>query len=95
MGNDQELELGPIWKREIYKICSLFYRDFRVLQIHIYIYIYIYSLSGRKNEIYWVFRSDHVTLAFTASERRYCKNSLMSLALERCRLTTTATAQCP
>jgi len=29
------------------------------------------------NEIDWIFRSDHVTLAFTVAER-YCKNSLLT-----------------
>jgi len=34
-----------------------------------------YRLSDfdSKDEIDWVFRSDHVTLTFTAVERRYCK----------------------
>jgi len=31
-----------------------------------------------KDKIDWVFRSDHVTLAFTVSKRCCCKNSLIS-----------------
>jgi len=30
-----------------------------------------------KDEIDWLFRSNHVTLAFIVVERQYCKNSLL------------------
>jgi len=33
------------------------------------------TLSKNGND--WVFQPDHMTLAFTVSERRYCKNYLL------------------